>query len=160
MLQKRPAPNTNTSCSIARFQRVAPHLRNYSELPVATGETILNVLSIAANQTLKTIARGYQRSCRLPRQMTKLNLAFYAGGIISYKDYAVLVFQPEPHPENDKSAGALTVEKAKPNKRRDLVDVWCQRLHSDLRHGPGRDRQTARIRGIIKQLTGSLEIQF
>ena len=56
MLRKRPVPNTNTSCSIAKFQRVAPHLRNYSELPVAAVERILNVLSIAASQRLKTIA--------------------------------------------------------------------------------------------------------
>ena len=47
--------------------------------------------------------------------MTNLNLAFYAGGIISYEDYAVLVFQPEPHQENDKIVNALAVEKAKPN---------------------------------------------
>ena len=92
--------------------------------------------------------------------MTNLNLAFYAGGIISYKDYAVLVFQLEPHPEYHKSADALTVEKAKPNQRRDLVDVKGQRLQFDLRHGHGRDRQTARIRDILKQLTGSSEVQF
>ena len=56
MPRKRPSPNANASCSIARFQRVAPHLRNYPELPVATVETILNVLSIAASQGLKTMA--------------------------------------------------------------------------------------------------------
>ena len=56
MLRKRPALHTNTSYSIARFQRVAPHLRNYSELPIATVERIMNVLSIAAHQRLKTIA--------------------------------------------------------------------------------------------------------
>ena len=46
--------------------------------------------------------------------MTNLNLAFYGGSILSYEDYAVLVFQPEPHQENDKIIGALIVEKAKP----------------------------------------------
>ena len=46
--------------------------------------------------------------------MTNLNLAFYAGGIISYEDYAVFVFQPEPHQENDKIVSALIVEKAIP----------------------------------------------
>ena len=69
--------------------------------------------------------------------MTNLNLAFYAGGIISYEGSAVFVFQPEPLQENDKIVGALTVEKATPNQRRDLVDVWGQRLRFDLRHGPG-----------------------
>ena len=92
--------------------------------------------------------------------MTNLRLAFYASGIISYEDEAVVVFQPEPYQENDKIVGTLTVEKAKPNQRLDLVDVRGQRLQFDLRHRPGRDRQTGRIRGIIKQLTGSLEIQF
>ena len=43
--------------------------------------------------------------------MTNLNLAFYAGSILSYEDYAALVFQPEPHQENDKIVSALTVEK-------------------------------------------------
>jgi len=42
MPRKRFAPNATTSGSIDRFQRVAPHLRNYPELPVATVETILN----------------------------------------------------------------------------------------------------------------------
>ena len=56
MPRKRPAPNANTYRSIARFQRVAPHLLNYPELPVATVETILNVLSIAASQGLKAMA--------------------------------------------------------------------------------------------------------
>ena len=56
MPRKRPAPNANASCSIARFQRVAPHLRNYSERPVATVKPILNVLSIAASQRLQAIA--------------------------------------------------------------------------------------------------------
>ena len=92
--------------------------------------------------------------------MTNLKLAFYAGGIIAYEHYAVLVFQLEPNQENDKIVNALTVEKAKPNQRRDLVDVKGQRLQFDLRHGPGRDRQTARIRDILKQLTESSEVQF
>ena len=55
--------------------------------------------------------------------MTNLNLAVYAGSILSYEDYAVLVFQPEPHQENEKIVDALTIEKAKSNQRRDLIDV-------------------------------------
>ena len=92
--------------------------------------------------------------------MTNLRLAFYTSGIISYEDEAVVVFQPEPYQENDKIVEALTVEKAKPNQRRDLVDVRGQRLQFDLRHRPGRDRQTTRIHDILKQLTGSSEVQF
>ena len=56
MPRKRPAPNANISCSIARFQRVAPHLRSYPEPPVAAVKTILNVLCIAASQGLKAMA--------------------------------------------------------------------------------------------------------
>ena len=56
MPRKSPTSNETASCSIARFQRVAPHLRNFPELPVATVETILNVLSIAASHGLKTMA--------------------------------------------------------------------------------------------------------
>ena len=87
--------------------------------------------------------------------MTNLSLDLYAAGLINYEDYAVLAFQPELHPDYDKTVGSLTGEPAQPDRRRDYVKIWEEQLQFELRHGAGDSRivrQTARIRDTLKQL--------
>lgn len=97
-----------------------------------------------------------------PRDMVNLSLDLYAGGMISFDDYAVLAFQPELHPDYDKTVGALTGEPAQPDRRRDFVRVWDEQLQFELRHGPGNSqvvRQTTRIRDILEQLTQPTQVE-
>ena len=46
-----------------------------------------------------------------PRQMSELSLDLYAIGAISFDDYSALAFQPELHPDFDRTIGALTGEQ-------------------------------------------------
>jgi len=97
-----------------------------------------------------------------PREIVNLSLDLYAEGIIGYDDYAVLAFQPELHPDYNKTVGALTGEPAQPDQRRDYVQVWEDQLQFELRHGAGDSavvRQTNRIRDMLKQLVEPTRIE-
>ncbi len=108
------------------------------------------------------ITNGTDLRSASPRQMANLSLDLYAAGMIAYDDYAVLAFQPELHPDYDKTVGALTGEPAEPDRRRDFVQVWDEQLQFELRHGAGDSRvvrQTARIRDMLKQMAEPTEVQ-
>jgi len=90
-----------------------------------------------------------------PRQISDVSLELYAAGLLSYEDYTALAFQPELHPDYDRTIGALTGERAQPDKRRDFVLDWHDRLQFELRHNT-RDsavvKQTDRIFSFLKGL--------
>ncbi len=90
-----------------------------------------------------------------PRQISDVSLDLYAAGLLSYEDYSVLAFQPELHPDYDRTIGALTGEPAAPDHRRDFVLIWNEKLQFDLRHNPQNSapvRQTVRIYELLKGL--------
>ena len=72
-----------------------------------------------AARALAEVTGGLDTRRASPREMTDLSLDLYAAGILSYDDYAVLAFQPELHPDYDRTIGALTGEAARPEGRRD-----------------------------------------
>lgn len=71
-----------------------------------------------------------------PRQIAAASLDLYAAGLLTFEDYQELAFQPELHPDYNRTVGALTGEPAQPDRRRDFVKVWNERLQFDLRHNP------------------------
>ncbi len=90
-----------------------------------------------------------------PRQIANISLDLYAAGILSYEDYTALAFQPELHPDYDRTVGALTGKPASPDQQRDYVEVWNERLRFDLRHNPQSSpsvKQAARIYKLLKGL--------
>ena len=88
-----------------------------------------------------------------PRQMQELALDFYAEGLVSFEDYAVLAFQPELHPRYNATVGALTGEAADPDRPRDFIRRWEDRLAFERRHNPENAPLVQQTRRILEMLT-------
>jgi len=91
-----------------------------------------------------------------PREMTNLSQDLYAAGVISFEEYSLLAFQPELHPDYDRTIGALTGEIAAPNQRRDFVHIWQERASFHCRHNANRPDLVAQSEQIA-QVLGRIE---
>ncbi|MBL6945477.1 MAG: hypothetical protein ISR47_02435 [Rhodospirillales bacterium] len=69
-----------------------------------------------------------------PRHMAEASMDLYVAGVLPWEDYAVLAFQPELHPNYDRTIGALTGEKAEPDRPRDFLAIWEDRLKFDEKY--------------------------
>ncbi|MBT6094903.1 MAG: hypothetical protein HOH04_08475 [Rhodospirillaceae bacterium] len=101
------------------------------------------------------VARDINFRHASPRQIADVSLDLYAAGLLSYEDYSELAFQPELHPDYNRTVGALTGEPAAPDHHRDFVLLWNERLQFDLRHNSQNSppvRQTVRIYELLKGL--------
>ena len=90
-----------------------------------------------------------------PRQMSELSLDLYAIGAISFDDYSALAFQPELHPDFDRTIGALTGERADPDRPRDFVRLRDDRADFQRRHNAARTdlvEQSERIASVLRQI--------
>ena len=90
-----------------------------------------------------------------PRQMSELSLNLYAAGAISFDDYSALAFQPELHPDFNRTIGALTGERAEPDRPRDFVRLWDDRADFQRRHNAARAdlvEQSERIASVLRQI--------
>jgi hypothetical protein len=90
-----------------------------------------------------------------PRQMTGLGQDLYTAGAISFEDYSLLAFQPELRPDFDRTIGALTGERAAPDRPRDFVELWSERTDFERRHNPHRPdliEQSERIALVLLQI--------
>ena len=104
-----------------------------------------------------TLTNGLSLRDLTPRQMAEVSLDLYAAGILSYDDYALLAFQPELHPNYNVTIGALTGEPAGPDRARDYVTQWEERLSFERRHNPQNTtlvRRTERIVALLQVLDG------
>ena len=90
-----------------------------------------------------------------PRRMVDLSMDLYVAGVISWDEYDRLAFQPELHPDYDRTVGALTGRKAEPDRPRDFVVEWEERLEFDRKYN-GDNRKlvsgTHRVINILKQI--------
>ncbi len=96
-----------------------------------------------------------------PRQMSELSLDLYATGAISFEDYSALAFQPELHPDFDRTIGALTGERADPDRPRDFVRLWDDRADFQRRHNAARAdlvEQSERIASVLRQIETPLSM--
>lgn len=90
-----------------------------------------------------------------PRQISEISLDLYVNGALAWEEYAMLAFQPELHPDYDKTIGALTGEPADPDRPRDFVEQWETRLSFERRYNADQPQllsRTERIVGVLKQL--------
>ena len=115
----------------------------------------------AARPTLFSELTGGLSLRRLtPRQMADVSLELYASGTIAFEEYELLAFQPELHPDYNLTIGALTGELAGPDKARDFVAQWEERLNFERRHNPQNTRlvrQSERILKLLQPLDGPAE---
>lgn len=96
--------------------------------------------------------RRYNLRRFTPREMSELSLDLYVAGLLGYEDYAVLAFQPELHPDYDTTIGALTGTKAQPDRPRDFIELWEDRLRFECTHNPENQKRIGRIRHILQLL--------
>jgi hypothetical protein len=87
-----------------------------------------------------------------PREMSELSLKLYVAGLLGYEDYAMLAFQPELHPDYDTTVGALTGKKAQPDRPRDFIELWEDRLRFERTHSPENRKLIGRIQHIVHLL--------
>lgn len=63
-----------------------------------------------------------------PRELAALAHELYLDGSLGLDDYLLLGFPSELHPGFDRTIGALTGRKAQPDRQRDLIREWENRL--------------------------------
>jgi hypothetical protein len=84
--------------------------------------------------------------------MSELSLDLYVAGLLGYEDYAMLAFQPELHPDYDTTIGALTGTRAQPDRPRDFIELWEDRLRFESAHSPENQKLIGRIQHIVHLL--------
>lgn len=90
-----------------------------------------------------------------PRHMAELSLELYVVGFIDWDEYAMLAFQSELHPDFDRTIGALTGEKADPDRPRDFLAWWEERLDFERTYNPHDRRlldRTFRIVNLFREM--------
>lgn len=88
-----------------------------------------------------------------PREMQDYSQNLYAAGVITFEDYEALAFQPDLHPDFARTIGALTGEKPQPDRPRDFIRQWSDRVEYTQRYYPqnsGEVRQAHRIVEALK----------
>ena len=81
-----------------------------------------------------------------------MSMDLYMVGVISWDEHAMLAFQPELHPDYDQTVGALTGQKADPDRPRDFIEIWEERLLFERKHNVGNEHRVGRSRRIVNVL--------
>lgn len=92
-----------------------------------------------------------------PRQIAEWAHELYLSGAMAWEDYRLVGFPSELHPSFDETIGALTGERAEPDRPRDMIAEW-ERRHAFERRYYGRDSATARRSARILELLRGPEI--
>ncbi len=87
-----------------------------------------------------------------PRRMGDISMDLYMGGILSWEEYSMLAFQPELHPDFNQTIGALLGKKAEPDRRRDFVSEWEDRLTFEMKYNAGEKERIKRATTIFRAL--------
>ena len=113
------------------------------------GERVGTPAEAAPRTPLQEVAQSYQVRAISPRDITDLSFDLHVAGFLSYEEYSLLAFQPELHPDFDKTTGALIGERADPDRRRDFVALWEDRLAFEREHNPADTETIARVERIL-----------
>lgn len=90
---------------------------------------------------LKQVLLGVNARAISPRDIQALSQDLYAGGVLTWDEHAALAFQADLHPDFARTIGALTGEKPRPDRPRDFVKEWEQRLDFERRYFPERPQR-------------------
>lgn len=111
--------------------------------------------SIGLSSGLRKLIGNVDAHNLSPREMANLSQNLYAAGVISFDEYSLLAFQPELHPDFDRTIGALTGEVAAPDQQRDFVHIWQERADFQRRHNAGRPdliEKTEHIAAVLNRI--------
>jgi len=98
-----------------------------------------------------------------PREAVELGQELYMEGVLGYEEYSLLAFQPELHPDYDKTTGALTGEPARPDRPRDFVRQWEEKLSFQQKHNADQPHivaRTERILSVLKMIDNPTNISI
>jgi len=115
----------------------------------------------AARSPLRQLIGNADMHRLSPRQMANLSSDLYAAGVVSFDDYAALAFQPELHPDFNRTIGALTGERAEPDRPRDFVALWDDRAEFQRRHNAARAdlvKQSERIAQVLRRIDAPTDV--
>ncbi len=90
-----------------------------------------------------------------PRELAALAHELYLDGSLDLDDYLLLGFPSELHPAFDRTIGALTGRKAQPDRQRDLIREWENRLadlHESSAPVPALIDRARRTLGLLRWL--------
>jgi hypothetical protein len=113
--------------------------------------------SVETISHLASLSKGVNVRNMSPRQMSELSLDLYVAGYLQWDEYEILAFQPELHPDFDRTIGALTGETAKPDRPRDYVVEWEDRYDFEVRNNPG---DAKRVERNLRILTLFKKVEF
>lgn len=101
---------------------------------------------------LSEISADYDVHCITPRKMVDLSFDLYAIGLLTREQHHALAFQSELMPNFDVTIGALTGERADPDRPRDYTAIWRARLAFETQYGADHSRIVERTAKILKLL--------
>lgn len=87
-----------------------------------------------------------------PRQLAVWAHEMYLCGSLSWEEYRMAGFPAELHPDYNRTVGALTGQLAEPDRPRDMVKEWEERLAFTVRHNAPFDAQVQRTEKILNLL--------
>jgi hypothetical protein len=87
-----------------------------------------------------------------PRQLAEWAHEMYISGALDWQEYRFAGFHAELHPDYNSTVGALTGQQAAPDRPRDMVREWEERLAFFHRHNPPHDPQVRRIEKVLALL--------
>ncbi len=87
-----------------------------------------------------------------PREMADMSLDLYIDGSLSYDEYSMLAFQVELHPDFEDTIGALTGERANPDRPRDFIVEWEDRYNFEQRYPSDNTKTLKQIDRILTVL--------
>lgn len=67
------------------------------------------------------------------RQMADWAAELHADGMMNWAEYGIAGFPAELHPDYDGTVGVLTGERADPDRPRDMIALWEDRLNRETR---------------------------
>lgn len=87
-----------------------------------------------------------------PRELADFAYNMYMDGTFSWEEYKMVGFPSELHPDYDKTVGSLTGEKAQPDRPKDMVTAWQQRLEFEERYSVDKPEVIDRARRVLDVL--------
>lgn len=126
--------------------------------PQQTAESVSSIPTLAETEggiALRRLIGDIDIRNLSPRQMADTSLDLYVTGVLPWDEYAMLAFQPELHPDYDRTIGALIGEPAAPDRPRDFLAMWEERLTFDEKYNaetPERITRTQRIVSLFRQI--------
>lgn len=86
-----------------------------------------------------------------PRHFAEIAHELYVEGSLKWAEYQLVGFPSELHPDYDATIGALTGEKAEPNRPRDLLTEWEHRLDFMRRYDDPSLRTAERALDVLRR---------